>query len=307
MNDLRTLQALLTQAPPSHSVMTAGRERLRAEYRPRSKRPRTRTRRIALVTAAASLGTIAAAVTALTPAPSAQAALISAAETTARDSFHVTATVTWSGGTQTFAGSFDLRDGLSVTSGSGGDVRTIGGYTYAWLGNGRWFRLPAPKPDGIPGTAPCANPDDAGTDPQQLLRELQSATHVQPDGAASGVGWTGRRYAFNGSITERFLAPTTLPTRNTRGDGLRVVTAHDTNSGTVEIDQHGRVRNITVTTTSHLPGQPVGVSRLVETFSDYGEPVSVSVPPADEIWVNGPTGAYVRLSPSAVPPAGSGR
>jgi hypothetical protein len=306
MNDLQTLQALLAQAPPSHSAVTAGRERLRAEYHRRGKRSRTRTRRIALVAAAASLGTVVAAVTALTPAPSAQAALINAAETTARDSFHVTATVTWSSYTETFTGSFDLRDGISATSGSGGDVRTIGGYTYAWLGNGRWFRLPAPKADGNPGSAPYANPDNGGTDPQQLLRELQSATHVQPDGTASGTGWTGHRYAFNGSITERELVPQPPTGNSHRWGALREVTGHGTNSGTVEIDQDGHVRNITVTTTMHYPGQPVGVSRLVETFSDYGEPVSVSAPPADEIWVNGPTGAYVKLSPSAVPRTSAG-
>jgi hypothetical protein len=299
MNDLQTLQALLTEAPPPHSAVTAGRERLRAEYHRHGKRSRTRTRRIVLVTAAASLGAIAAAVTALTPAPSAQAAVVNAAETTARDSFHVTATETGGGATLTFTGSFDLRDGVSATSGSGGEVRTIGGYAYAWLGNGRWLRGPAPEPTGNPVSAPYASPDDAGTDPQQLLKALESATHVQPDGAASGTGWAGRRYTFSGPVTERSLLPLST-TGNSPAGSAREVTAHGTTSGTVEIDQHGRVRSITVVTTTHAPGLPAGVSRLVETFSDYGEPVSVSAPPAGEIWVSGPRG-YVKLSPSAVP------
>jgi hypothetical protein len=306
MNDLQTLQALLAQAPPSHSAVTAGRERLRAEYHRHDARSRTRTRRIAIVTAAASLGTLAAAVASLAPAPSAQAALISAAEATARDSFHLTATVTSSGSTTTFAGDFDLRHGTGDTSfGPGSEVRMIGGYVYAWLGNGRWLRQPDPKADAIhaiPGSAPYAALDDTGADPRQLLSELQSAAHVLPDGTASGAGWTGHRYAFTGTITESVIIM--VPAKSPHyWMPARPATVHGMTSGTVEVDQQGRVRDITVTRKLQYPGQPAGVYHLVETFSDYGKLVSVSAPPADEIWVISTSGApYARLSPNAGTP-----
>lgn len=77
-------------------------------------------------------------------------------------------------------------------------------------------------------------------------------------GPASGPGWTGTRYAFSGSP----------------GAGIEL-------SGTVNVDQQGQARALvlTIRLTSAIN---VFVMTQDLTFSDFGAPVTVTPPPADQ-------------------------
>jgi hypothetical protein len=100
-------------------------------------------------------------------------------------------------------------------------------------------------------------------DPQDLLALLQSATDVRETGPASGPGWTGTAYSF--TVATKLNGPVRTPV------SLR---------GTVDVDQQGRVRQ--------LDGQAsfaTTVSQVEITFGDFGLPVSVSPPPANQTWV----------------------
>ena len=96
--------------------------------------------------------------------------------------------------------------------------------------------------------------------PQQMLAEIKEAATVTVAGPASGPGWTGTRYAFSATLR----TGTTL-------------------SGTVTVDRQGRTRALVLT--QRMPGPPsVFVMTQVLTFSDFGAPVTVTPPPADQTY-----------------------
>ncbi|HXP56953.1 MAG TPA: hypothetical protein VN847_18435 [Streptosporangiaceae bacterium] len=136
-------------------------------------------------------------------------------------------------------------------------VRQVGGYTYYSNSTGdRWERVPDADLHPVPA-GNLKNSFIAAT-PQQLLAELkQESATVTAAGSASGPGWTGTRYAFRGTVGKVTVL-----------------------SGTVTVDQHGQTRVFVVTFRN--PSNNVLVMTQVFTFSDYGAPVTVTAPPADQ-------------------------
>jgi hypothetical protein len=123
----------------------------------------------------------------------------------------------------------------------------------------------------------------AVTSPQNLFALLKSASTVDRQGSTSGDGWTGTSYSFTARTT---FGPD--------GKSQPPVTA----TGTIGVDQQGRVRRLTVAytqpTQAFLPPQQVTVEA---TFSDFGTPVSVSPPPASEVFIP----AHIQIQPAPAP------
>ena len=258
----------------------------------RGRRAARRVRgRVALATAAAGLLAAATAVTlTIATAPSALAQLTSAASRTAGLSYDISATIVTvplrAGGpapapSVRVSGAFDpaQRTG-EETIGGGGQIRFIGRYAYlqapvgvpALPGGKSWVRFPSPllwEPvtAGQGLRVPAGIGSVAETSPQNLFAILKSASTVDRQGSASGDGWTGASYAFTVRIT---------------GSSQLAVTA----TGTVAVDQQGRVRRLDAAYT--LPAQASAPPERVTvemTFSDFRTPVSVSPPPASEVFI----------------------
>ena len=224
-------------------------------------------------------------------APSAFAQVTRAASRTAAQSYHVSSTstlVTVPGlippSPVTITGEFDPVHGIGEeTSSKGFQVRYVGGFIYLPLTDSdravfdktplgpmpvgdSWVRLPMPLQLGANATAiellqlGTIATGLAPVDPQGLLAVLKSASQVREVGPASGPGWTGSAYTFAATITLPGSPPLILRT-----------------SGTVDVDQQGRVRQLDAT-------QSIGpMKRTVEmTFGDFGIPVSVSAPPTSQ-------------------------
>jgi hypothetical protein len=283
MNDteeVRRLFAVATEDMPPGIDLLKG-------VRARNRTQRTRTR----VALSAGVAGIVAAATAITvsavQAPSALAQVTQAAARTAGQSYRVSSVSTPPvrlAGTEamvTINGELDpgRRVGEERT-GSGLEVRFVGGYTYLPLvqamrkvyekrygtpvpAGKAWLRVPAPRTwEGVPA---LEIPEVGGTttgleelNPQDLLALLQSSSQVSKQGPASGPGWTGTAYTFTASLT----APGPLRLSST---------------GTVDVDQQGRVRQLDATETV---GRTVHKTHV--TFGDFGLAVSVSPPPASE-------------------------
>jgi hypothetical protein len=121
----------------------------------------------------------------------------------------------------------------------------------------------------------------AETNPQNLLAIIKSASTVDRRGSASGGGWTGTSYAFTGKITF---------------DGAGSSQAAVTATGTVAVDQQGRVRRFDAAYTQPAQGSAPPERVTVEmTFSDFGTPVSVSLPPASEVFI--PANVQIQSGP----------
>jgi hypothetical protein len=220
--------------------------------------------------AAAALGT-AVALT-IGSAPPALATVTSALTRTLTQNYHLTARY---GGYE-----YDSRNGritdrygttcttradpvrhLEATSCSNGPgVREVGRYTYLYITNPvgpgkHWERVPTACQDGLSKVA--INGFIAAT-PQQMLSEISKAGKVTVVGPASGPGWTGTRYAFTSTATQR----------------PRI-------SGTVDVDRQGRTRNLALTI-RFGPAVVFGVDTQALTFSDFGARVTVTPPPADQ-------------------------
>jgi hypothetical protein len=151
---------------------------------------------------------------------------------------------------------------LGATSCSDGLVaREVGGYAYLYIPHpaghpGRhWDQIPTASLGHLPSISGFT----AAT-PQQMLAEIKKAAKVTVAGPASGPGWTGTRYAFSG----------------TPGADIKL-------SGTVTVDQQGRARGL-VLTTRLTSAANVLVMTQVLTFSDFGAPVTVTPPPADQTY-----------------------
>jgi len=263
--------------------------------------------RLRVTLSAAAAAVVAAAVvitTALAQAPSALAQLTSAVSRTAAQSYHFTATttsVTLSGtGTPVttrtdLSGAFDpvRRLGEETTS-TGEQTRFIGSYVYLnghlTLPDGKsWLRAPSPTL-WAPVTANRQLRLTAGllsvaeTSPQNLLALLESASQVNRQGSVSGPGWTGTRYAFSVTLA---IGPA--------GSGQPTVHA----SGTIDVDQLGRVRRLDAAYTLPAMGSAPPEQATAEmTFSDFGAPVSVSAPPASDVLAPGSAPAVPGPAPS---------
>jgi hypothetical protein len=152
---------------------------------------------------------------------------------------------------------------LKTTSCSNRPVaREVGGYTYLYLPDpvghpGKdWQRVPAaalPQPPGSINGFITATP-------QQMLAEINKADTVTVAGPVSGPGWTGTRYAFSASP----------------GAGIKL-------SGTVTVDRQGRARALILTTRSTSAANVLVMTQVL-TFSDFGAPVTVTAPPADQTY-----------------------
>jgi hypothetical protein len=245
-------------------------------------------------------------------APSALAAVTAAAAKTSADSFSVTERISQSGydkpGPPQITGVFDHRHGLGEEIVNGRtQVRFVGGHMYMQIGSklepGKsWMEGQLPPPlslatggqpfTGAPGIAEGFNGSEP-IDPGALLGLLKSAGSVQAEGPASGPGWTGTKYAFalpRPKFTHGKFSP---------------------EGGTVYVDSQGRVRRL-VTTIDHQP--PVGnaIATYDVTFGGFGVRVSVTAPPASQVYnlgksymviIPGPTSSWgVEIVPEASNP-----
>jgi hypothetical protein len=263
----------------------------------RGMRARSRKRvvraRAVLAAGLAGIVAVAAAITlSAIRAPSAQAQVTQAASRTAAQSYQVSSVLTTGARPPvTISGEFDpARDVGEETTSQGLQIRFVGNYVYvpltgalrkAWdviqpapLPAGKlWLRGPAPRLSGDASAAlvllGSAIPGVGQFTPQDLLTLLESASQVRQAGSASGPGWTGTAYTFT--------ATTTL------GGPSHLVVA---TSGTVDVDQQGRVRQLNATETLGPT-----VLKVRTTFGDFGIPVSVSAPPASQTVTLPPPGA----------------
>jgi len=290
------VRALLVEAtgdgPPDTDLLDEVRHRVR----------RQRVRRRVLVPSLATLTTasvIAAAalvVSVVTGAgtPSAQARVVAAAGRTATEGYRVRIVSTKdhqllaSPLTQTAEGIFDpaQRTGrlLIHIQGQRLEARFVGDLVYMELAaaarsNGkRWVAQRRIDRDlAMPAFVQLTK--QAWQDPQQALARLRSAAAVHEQGRVSGDGWRGRRYSFE-------LTDDQDVKRGTR------------TTGTVDVDQAGRVRRLEVTAQ-----RIAGTFRTVMEFRDHGARESVSAPPAGELartppW-SGPRGPRRQCCASA--------
>ncbi|MBT2224333.1 hypothetical protein [Nonomuraea sp. NEAU-A123] len=207
---------------------------------------------IATLAAAALLGMF---VLVLPPSQSsAQAQVAAAVENTGQESYRLHCV----SGAKTFDGAFDpvQRVGVITRLGDGAETRFVGDLMYnREPGEAKWMVSPrvdeelksAPAVVGLVKLAPL--------DPQAALQRLRSATDISESGSASGQGWTGRRFTFS------------------LGDPGR---ATKDLTGSVDVDEQGRVRRLEFVfgDTGH---------RNVMDFIDFGTPVKVTAPPADQV------------------------
>jgi hypothetical protein len=267
------------------------------EGRTRARRQGRRRTRALVSTAVVAGGAAAAAAllaTSVSDTPSAFAAVTSAVAKTSAESYHFSL----SGKTEymgprvhavqlaSITGAFDpgrkrgaesltthLRAGRAAPSPVRAQMRFIGKYLYTWVSPGSgmgsmgkpWDKAPIPPPgvDTFAGDDLRGFSAERPVSPAELLGALQSSATVRDEGPASGPGWTGTKYAF-----------TARPARQP------VI------SGTVYVDQQGRVRRLVTTTSRYLstsPSQPVLTTVIDLTFGDFGAPVPVTAPPASEV------------------------
>ena len=273
----------------------------------RVRRRTSRRRRVRMLVPAGAVaalgGAVALAVTltaTVADAPSALAAVTAAAAKTSADSFSFTVTQTapaicGSGfscpGHAQITGVFDPRHGLGEEEiVAGQNVRTqvlfIGGHTYAkfsgnpgFLGHGKtWLEglMPPPLPSGTAGVPIFGFPwitegfnGNVPIDPGALLGLLKSVDSIQAEGPANGPGWTGTKYAFTVSPPKQ------------EGDIA-------TTSGTVYVDNQGRVRRLMTTARWQVHSSSTNATQDFAamynlSFGGFGVRVSVTAPPASQV------------------------
>jgi hypothetical protein len=111
--------------------------------------------------------------------------------------------------------------------------------------------------------------DEALFDPQHALERVRSAGGVREEGRAFGEGWVGTRFAFE--LTDR---------------GWLAV-------GTIDIDDGGRVRRLDVRVRPP-DGANWASGQVVMEFSDFGIDVSVTAPPANQVFRDPPDDSEAR-------------
>jgi hypothetical protein len=206
-------------------------------------------------------------------APDALAAVTSALTSTLSQSYHVaqqsTEHDTKNGQTKTYIetcrGEADPERHLLTLSCYEGSEHTVerdvGGYAYSFGGGDHPGGKPWTRANGSGSGLGFLTIDILNT-AKQLLAEIKGQGTVTVAGPASGPGWTGTRYAYNNPKY---------------GFG-----------GTVTVDQQGRVRALTGT----LRDTSLGLTSVLTqtmTFSDFGAPVTVTPPPADQTYVLPPS------------------
>jgi hypothetical protein len=246
---------------------------------------RQRLRRRVLVPALATLTTtcviaVAALVASVvTGTPSAQARVAAAAGRTATEGYRVRIVSTKSdkapassSATQTSEGVFDpaRRTGRLLLQGQGLEARFVGDMAYTELptrarSNGkRWLAHKRSLDPNVamPGFVQLTKL--AWQDPQQVLARLRSAAVVHEQGRIAGDGWSGRRYAFELTADKAVKSATRV-------------------TGTVDVDQAGRVRRLEVTDRLTTNAGQDRTLRTVMEFRDYGAHETVLAPPAGEV------------------------
>jgi hypothetical protein len=261
----RMLAAATEDMPPGIDLLDGF-----AAARRRDRSRRIRGRAVLSAAIAVAAASVTAVMLTIGSAPPALATVTSALTRTLTQSYHLTeqnsSYYIWNGRIRypshdTCTTEADPARHLEASSCSGEPgVRETGGYTYLYFTDpvdhpGRhWERVPTAS---LSHLLPSSNFFTAAT-PQQMLAEIKRAGKVTEAGPASGPGWTGTRYAFSGSA----------------GTGTKL-------SGTVDVDQQGRARalflNFRLTSAVNA-----FVTTQVLTFSDFGAPVTVTPPPADQ-------------------------
>lgn len=248
-------------------------------------RPRHRHRRKQMLAAAAVTAVAAGGTTALFMAyarhpPTPFATVTSALASTSADSYRFTldSTVKFGGSelrSDVVSGAYDPRHGLgtellAARTSRGAPVRMrirfISRYVYTQEAPGSGFDklwnkslIPSARADAMPGNDVYGFVTDEPVGPVELSGVLRSAGTVREVGSASGPGWTGTRYAF----TARFPG------------------AQEADSGTVDIDQQGRVRRLVTITTQGTHGVITTDRDL--TFGNFDAPVPVTAPPTSQV------------------------
>jgi hypothetical protein len=275
--------------PPGNVPSLGAREQGAAEQRYSRRR-----RRMRVLAAMAAVATVAGvAVVALTAgktvevpaAPSPLSAVTGAlARTSARSyTFSLDTTVLFAGkelGSDVVTGAFDPRHDLGtelLTARSAGhtqqaQIRFSGAYLYTSVPPGSRFGKPWDKTSFAAAAAAGMPPgdlygfvSDQPVRPAELSVVLRSeGTAVRDSGPVSGPGWTGTKYTF----TARF------------SDGRESV------SGTVYVDEQGRVRRLVTITTREARRTTTTTGLTMDrdiTFGGFGTPVAVSTPPANQV------------------------
>jgi hypothetical protein len=288
---VRHLFAVATEdIPPGIDLLGGMRSRNRARAR------RVRVALSAGPAAGLALAVAAAITLSAVPAPSALAQVTKAAQATAGQSYQIRSVsklVNQDGSAAdtpvTVTGEFDPARGVGEQVSSGGSqVRYVGGYMYLSMPGAfkaalqrasgtsvpagkSWVRFPAPlRPGGQLSVIDLtqigfATPDVGQLNPQDLLGLLETSSRVSKTGPASGDGWTGSAYAF--TATKKFGGSGPLRLE------LRI-------SGTVDVDQQGRVRQLD---SDYSIGKTERTVHM--TFGNFGLPVSVTAPPASEVFM----------------------
>lgn len=259
------------------------------------RRARRRRRVLVPVASLASAGALAAgafAVLSIGNAPSAQAQLAAAVDNTSGKSFHVHIVSGRDG--EVWDGAFDPARQVGRMSLPDGRIDLyVGGTVYSNDAGRGGQALPAGKQwVSFPRTT-AADWSRIGLayellklgpqDPQAVLQQLKSASGVREIGTASGAGWTGHRYSF------------------TVGSGSDSKARAISVTGSLSVDSDGLVRVL------DLNVAPTGAARAESThsvvdFSDFGTPVSVTAPPADQV-VGSDQVAPAERSPGSKPSA----
>jgi hypothetical protein len=268
----RAVRALLVDAtggaPPETDLLGGVRRR----------GARRRARRRVLAASLATLCTASAITVAAllvpvgTVTPSAQARVAAAAGRTSTEGYRVR--IDYSPGDQGGAkdgkrsvteGVFDpvSRTGRLRRVPDGLEVRFVGSMAYLELpatlrsGGKRWLAQEHRQELHLFAPALARLAKLAWQDPQRELARLRSAAAVRELGPVAGDGWSGHRYAF-----ELPAGKNVKPSRVT---------------GTVDVDQAGRVRRLEV-----VP-QQTGMVRVLMEFRDYGARETVLPPPRYQV------------------------
>jgi hypothetical protein len=264
--------------PPGTGSPVSARERGTAA-RLRHRHPRRQLLAAAVATAAVAGGTTALLTASAGHPPTAFTTVTSALANTSADSYSFTldSTVRFRGSVEhsdVVSGAYDPRHMLgteilatrvSRRAPVRMQIRFTRGYVYTQVPPGSGFGKPwnkSPVPSAaaaMPGYDVYGFVSDQPVSPAGLSGVLRSGGTAREAGSASGPGWTGTRYA----LTARFPA------------------AQESISGTVDIDQQGRVRRLVTITTQGTHGRITTDRDL--TFGNFGAPVPVTAPPASQV------------------------
>jgi hypothetical protein len=226
--------------------------------------PKRRPSRVLVPIASLGVAAAAGAIVLVVPVgqSSAQAQVAAAAENTSQESYRLHTT----SGPRTWDGAFDPVHHVGVITqvGDGAETRFVGDLMYVKeQQKGKWTVSPRPEAELASAPEVIALVKLAELEPQAALQRLRSATDVRESGPASGQGWTGRRFVF--SLEDAGDSGS----KEAWGDALKV-------TGAVNVDDQARVRRLEIAFSDN--GE-----RNVMEFNDFGTPVTVTAPPADQV------------------------